>query len=207
MFLFAPPLIVRPSRIIPGAINYTSPGTYSLKIPDHHNIYADVRGAGAGGGGCAAYNEGGGFPIATPGASGASGGYSYFINGIIDLTGGGGGAGGGAPNPSANGSNGGHGGGSGGTSNITAGGAGGGGPGALRYTFDGSIINYGGTGGYGGRAIRTYVRGTLPVGKTVTIIVGSAGGPGTNGYLQSRNYAYAAYPGWGGHGAVYISWD
>jgi len=64
---------------------------------------------------------------------------------------------------------------------------------------------YAGTGGTGGRSVRTVSRGILVPGQTLTIIVGTRGSPGANASNTNSNIQQHG-AGYGNNGAVYISW-
>jgi hypothetical protein len=210
--------------VVAGSASYTSPGTYTLIIPEYNTLFVDVYGPGGGGGGAAYYfdtynyaqggvqlGQGSPYPGYTyyEGQNGAAGGYSQFYNPASGYAptayGGAGGAGltwfnssygGYSPQLSAGGSA------SGGDANITGGGAGAGTYGQTQcYSpqVGGYTWCFGNYGGNGGRAYRTFSPGQLPVGSSVQIIVGAGGAPG---------WQYQPYPATAGYpGLVNVSWS
>jgi hypothetical protein len=199
--------------VIPGSVSYTTPGTYSLTVPNFKTITMDVRGPGGGGGGagCNDVNTGGwnngvsgsaGNPHSTvtiPGWAalwgyvGGGGGGSIWLGpgGGYQYQDGAAGAAGGAAN---------------GDSNITGGGAAGGTGGNVHGGYNPAPRSVGGNGGYGGRCVRTFTRAQAIVQarQTLTIVVGGGGAQGSNGPNPQATYAY---PQPGSSGAVYISWS
>jgi hypothetical protein len=216
-------------QAVPGSVSYSSPGTYSLIIPEYNTLFVDVYGAGGGGGGAAYYYDqynwatGGVGPgqgvggangtapgfIYYEGQPGSGGGYSQFWNPASGYAptayGGAGGAGltwfyNSAAGYSPTYSTPGTA--SGGDANITGGGAS---PGVYGNTqsyspqVGGWCWTYGNWGGYGGRAYRYFSPGMLPVGSSCQIIVGQGGPPG---------WQYTSYvPTYGYNGVVNVSWS
>lgn len=191
----------RASRIVPGSQNYSSPGTYSFIVPEHHALTIDIRGGGGGGGGALGMVE----VAPRDGTDGSSGGYSRFLGAGLDIFAYGGGGGGRqymSGQSVAGGGAGAAGVAYGGTSNISGGG-GGGGAGGWNYITVGGIYRYGGAGGAGGRATRVINRGVILPKTVISIVVGGPGAPGANG----ANDGATSAPGWGGGGGVYLSWS
>jgi hypothetical protein len=167
--------------VTPGSAAYTSPGSYSIVIPNYNSFTVDVRGSGGGGGGNA-YVRGGG--------NASSGNYSYFnpATGIVIGYGGGGGTMGygyvddSGTLQSVLGTPGAPGSASGGDGNYTGGGAAGG-----LGADQGDPYFQGGNGGYGGRAVKTYYYGGgLAPGATVGIYVSPGGASGGGGGRSSK---------------------
>lgn len=198
--LLRAPLIYN-KPVVPGSASYTTPGTYSLIVPNHNSMTFDPRGAGGGGGGAAGYNGG-----VTSGGNGSPGGYSQVYynpnSGILNVVGYGGNGGGGLYYNGSSwvASNGSPGTATGGDSNINGGGNAGGSGGATGMPW-----TYAGSGGYGGRAVRTMNRGILVPGQTLIIIVGSGGAPGAAGSNTGGTFVQQSGS-YGSNGAVYISW-
>lgn len=184
--------------VIPGSASYTTPGTYSLVIPQFNNLGLDVRGAGGGGQGAPGWV---GFNGATNGGVGGNGGYSQVYlqqdSGLLNVVGYGGQGG-------QVGATGTYGTGQGGDQNITGGGSAGGSAG---YMAGGDPTIYGTNGGYGGRATRNQPFSVVAPGMTLIIIVGAAGPPGANATLNTPFPFYQVSAGYGAAGAVYISWS
>jgi hypothetical protein len=183
--------------VVGGSASWGTPGVYNFTIP-HHNVFnADVYGAGGGGGGCSTSDYYGSPPQA------GAGGLSYFNAPTGNLVGYGGNGGyyggdwydGGL----STGPGGEHGTGVNGDGNVYAGGAGPGGGGYF------SVVPSwrGGPGGYGGRAYRSWARGVMAPGSVIQIVVGQGGSPGG---VAAPNPEYFVQGGWGGNGAVYVSW-
>jgi hypothetical protein len=203
--LLRAPLIYN-KPVVPGSASYTTPGTYSLIVPNHNSMTFDSRGGGAGGGGpggivSGSYQSGG-----NGGGGGNSQVYYSPDSGQLNVIGYGGGGGEGLHfNGSAwVASNGSVGAGSGGDSNITGGGAGGGARGNMYNSAAGTYV-YAGYGGAGGRAVRSVNRGILVPGQNLVIIVGGRGGPGSTASNNTPQIVQTA-AGYGNYGAVYISW-
>lgn len=199
-------------KVTPGSVAYTTPGTYTLTVPAYSALSIDVRGASGGGGGGSGIDQA--WSVFASGSAGQAGSQSYFLaSGIVQVVGYGGG-GGGPGNfyynspieqyVSVTGTAGAHGTGANGDSNITAGGPAGGAAGVVDSGFPPTSTNYGGAGGYGGRATRTFAPNVIPTASTVTIVVGSAGPAGAN---SKDPYSVYGYPQAGANGAVYISWS
>lgn len=181
--------------ITPGSAAYTTPGTYSFTVPYYNSLTVDVRGAGGGGGG-SRYT---GYHIYYGGA----GNYSYFGAPDVTLIGYGGQGGSGSNwSPPVGGVQGAHGTAGGGDSNITGGGSAGG-QGSV-ITLQGSL--YGGPGGYGGRAVRTWSRSQwytkLAPRTAITIVIGAGGAAS-----ECEPTGVTQFPSAGQHGAVYLSWS
>ena len=196
--------------ITPGSVAFTTPGTYYFTVPNFRTLTADVRGPGGGGGAC--------YVNAYP--SGSAGGPSYFdapTGTVIAYSGGGGvglniGASGGGQVVASVTAGGvglcitdllayarfhmGDGTAANGDVNTTGGGSPGGACGF--YTINGAY--HGGYGGYGGRAVKTWVRGLLVPNTTIIIVVGAGGvrGIGDNWSTAASN---------GLNGSVNISWS
>jgi hypothetical protein len=177
--------------IIPGSVSYTSPGTYNFTVPYFHSLLADVRGASGGGGG---YSEDSSV------YNGSAGGYSYFNAPTGNLVGYGGQGGGGGNSYAGNGADGAHGSGVNGDYNgygdATAGGA---------HAYMTSYPSlFGGNGGNGARAYRTWTKAqNILIPKSViTVVVGARGEAAP---WNGDPYITSAQPGVAG--AVYISWS
>lgn len=199
--------------VIPGSASYTTPGTYALIIPEHRTFVFDVRGAGGGGGGAIGIDafSGGTYPGATGGTGGYAQVYYEANSGLLNVIGFGGSGGAGTANGFSLAANGSGGAGQGGDTNITGGGNG---PGAGAsstlpsgfWVVTGTPTTVAGTGGYGGRAVRTISQGLIATfGQRLIIIVGSGGGQGANG--SPNNYIAQGAAGAGAPGAVYMSWS
>ncbi len=175
-------------KIVPGSVAYTSPGTYTFIVPPYTSLTADVRGAGGGGAG----NRYTGYWI----YYGGNGSASSFGGSVV----GNGGSGGSGSNwsPPVGGVQGAHGTAGGGDSNTTGGGSPGG-QGSI-ITLAGSL--YGGPGGYGGRAVRTWALGQLTPGTAITVVVGTGGAAS-----ECEPVGIVQYPTAGANGAVYVSWS
>lgn len=198
-----PRLILPP--VYPSSANYTTPGTYTLVVPNFNSFVIDVRGGGGGGGGA------GSLTPRSDGTAGTAGTYSLVTipgwGSVVGYPGGGG-------TPSTyngnfgwnDGAAGAHGTATDGDSNITGGGSAGGTGANIHGGYNPEPRSVGGNGGYGGRAVRTFTRqGRIVQAKqTLTIVVGSGGSPGSIGTTTPAVYAY---PQPGGVGAVYISWS
>lgn len=184
--------------VTPGSASYTTPGTYSLALPEFNNLGLDVRGAGGGGQGAPGFV---GFNGASAGSVGGDGGYSQVYlqqnSGLLNVVGYGGQGG-------QVGATGTAGAGQGGDQNITGGGDAGGSGG---YLAGGDPTLYSSNGGYGGRATRNQPNGLVAAGMTLIIIVGAAGPPGANGPLNTPFPFYQVSATYGSAGAVYISWS
>lgn len=179
------------TKVVPGSAAYTSPGTYTFIVPAYTTLTADVRGAGGGGAG-SRYT---GYYI----YYGDNGNYSYFNAPTGNVVGYGGNGGSGSNwNPPVGGVQGAHGAAVGGDSNITGGGSPGG-QGSV-ITLAGSL--YGGPGGYGGRAVKTWALGQLTPGTAITIVVGAGGAASPCEPVGITQYNTA-----GVAGAVYLSWS
>ena len=167
------------SPVTLGSASYTSPGTYGFTVPLFNTLSVTTHGAGGGGGGN------------TPGGAG---GASAF--GVVNGQGGGGGG-----IISTNPIPGSPGGASGGDTATTGAGTPGGAGGHAQYGDKFGVYDYfGGDGGAGGRAIKTYAAGALAVGSSITVVVGAGGAAGDPG-------ANLANPAPGSDGAVTISWS
>lgn len=179
-------------KVVPGSAAYTSPGTYTFIVPPYTTLTADVRGAGGGGAG-SRYT---GYWI----YYGGNGSYSYFNAPTGNVLGNGGNGGSGTNwSPPVGGVQGAHGTASGGDSNITGGGSPGG-QGSIITIGGGSL--YGGPGGYGGRAVRTWALGQLTPGTAITVVVGTGGAAS-----ECEPVAIAQYNTAGANGGVYVSWS
>jgi hypothetical protein len=185
---------------VPGSISYTTPGTYNFVIPLYTTLTVDVRGAGGGGGGL--YGHAWDYEDQYFGTDGGPGGVSQFqASTYVQGNGGGGGHQGEYIYDDVGshvGSNGTNGTASGGDTNTTGGGSAGG-SGSTDSIFNNS---HGGTGGYGGRAVKEFAIGNLTVGNTYVVVVGTGGIKGTETF--SGSHRGDGYP--GSNGAVYISW-
>ncbi len=159
--------------VVPGSQNYTSPGTYTFPVPaDYNSLTVTVNGAGAGG----TFEGQLSFPASgvfyNPGTNGGDSSFgSVVAHGGKPLTG----SGSATPGDA-----------SGGDTNTTGGGAPGGANNGLAS----------GTGGPGGKAIKTWASGApgAPAG-TVTVVVGAGGSPGSGNSNPGEN------------GSVSISWN
>lgn len=178
-------------KVVPGSASYTTPGTYTFIVPPYTTLTADVRGAGGGGAG-SRYT---GYYI----YYGDPGTVSYFNAPTGNVVGNGGSGGSGSNwNPPVGGVQGAHGTASGGDSNITGGGSPGG-QGSI-ITLQGSL--YGGPGGYGGRAVKSWSLGQLAPGTAITVVVGAGGAASPCEPVGITQYNTA-----GANGAVYLSWS
>jgi hypothetical protein len=85
---------------------------------------------------------------------------------------------------------------------LAAGAGAGGGIGAWDQSSDksGTYDSFAGNGGVGGRAVKSFAGGALTPGSTITIVVGTAGGPGSGAGNQRGAAA-------GANGSVTISWS
>ncbi|ARQ95333.1 hypothetical protein [Bradyrhizobium phage BDU-MI-1] len=198
MFLpFRPFLVKGPVSIIPGSVSYTTPGSYTFQVPFYHSLTVDVRGGGGGGAG----NRWTGYFI----YESSPGNYSYFAASDATLIGyGGGQAYGSNWSPPVGGVNGSPGTAAGGDSNITGGGSAGGQGSVVGNDSIGHV--YGGSGGYGGRAVRTWVQSQwytkLAPRSLITVVVGAGGAQSPCEPVNVQQY-----PTDGQNGAVYISWS
>ena len=186
-------LVFLPQFAFAGSQTYSTPGTYTFAVPSYGSLTVTVNGAGGGGGG------GGPIQPSNPGSLGETSSV-----GSVLATGGTGGRPCATPRTSAlppgSGAPGSDGSGSGGDTNYTGGGAAGGG--------GGSCIAFGyvgGTGGAGGRALKTYATGVFTPGSGMTITVGE-GGAGGSGHYPGTSGGNI-YPGAAGqNGSVVITW-
>jgi hypothetical protein len=182
--------------IVPGSQSFTTPGTFTFVVPYYNTLTVDVRGGGGGGGG-ARFSDS---TIYYAGSGGFSGFYAPDVQ-VFGLAGGG--ANGCVWSPPRNGDSGGAGAGQGGSTNITGGGSSGG-IGAILNPGAGQL--QGGSGGNGGRAIRTWVRSqwytNLAPRTAITVIVGAHGVKS-----ECEPTFVTRFNTDGGDGAVYISWS
>lgn len=195
-FAPAPKFIGAEREVNPGSQAWSSPGTYSFTVPAFHTLSVIVKGAGGGGGGGGASFYG----YVYYGGVGGVGGQSSFGPNLIAAGGAGGPVSGtyydmSPRSPGANGQ------GSGGDTNTTGGGAN---PGSYGYNFSLPFYyDYGGNGGYGGRADKAYLPEALAFGSTVQIVVGAGGVAGT----QTLSPWGGSLPTAGQPGSVEISWS
>ena len=209
-----------PQLAFAGSASFTTPGTHQFTVPTYGTMSVTVSGAGGGGGGGWNMYWWGN----TDGGDGAPGGYSAFGSNLIGYGGGGGqhspqyeNYGNGAAWFGARGANGGS---VGGSSGAGASGGAGGYP-NIR-TYDPIIFlappwtsnqPFGGPGGNGGAATKTFGSGELVPGTTISVVVG-AGGEGGTDSVQYHNFympgwfeiPYHYYGGNGSNGSVTISW-
>lgn len=190
-------LVKGPVSIIPGSVAYTTPGTYSFQVPYYHSLTVDVRGGGGGGAG----NRWTGYYIYYSAAGNPS---AFYASDATLYAAGGGSASGSNWSPPVGGVTGSPGGASGGDSNIAGGGAGGGQGSVVGDEYMGHL--YGGAGGYGGRAVRTWVQSQwwtkLAPRSTITVVVGAGGAASECEPTNIKVFNQA-----GQNGAVYISWS
>jgi hypothetical protein len=181
-------IYIAPPPVTPGSAGW-GPTTVSFLVPQYNTLTIDLYGAGGGGGNSP------GMYYGAPYGNGENGGHTYIPE--LGLYGTGGGVGYDWQGGYTRGAQGPHGYGINGDGNITAGGAGGG--------AGADFLGYGpGPGGNGGRAYKTYYRGSGPApGTYITIVVGSGGAPG---YFYDY-YRGIVSGGYGGNGALYISWN
>ena len=194
-------LLLVPQIAFAGSITYSTPGTYTFTVPTYGTMDVAVKGAGGGGGGGA--NDYMWDPSIVPnpamlsGGYGGDGGNSSFGGSLIAYGGHGGGpqvfipgglyaTNGLQPAAASSGA-------TGGDTNSTGGGAPGGAGGWMNihwayypYTKE---QPWGGHGGAGGLATKTYASGALSAGSTITVVVGASGAGGLDTQLPS-------YTGW-----------
>jgi len=211
--LFIAVLVFLPQAAFAGSQTYSRPGTYTFTVPAYSSLSVTVKGAGGSGadGNVWSYGPQEYYPDSWYGSDGFNGGYSTFGN----VRGNGGEKGYGYFGHYRNGAGGIA---SGGSSNTTgAGGAGGaGGQYALNGTYDGEYrYSASGSGGNGGRAIKSYASGQLIPGNTVTVKVGAGGAGGTakqtKATMEQPNHDEGATPvpgqgAAGKNGSVVITW-
>ncbi|QQG38126.1 MAG: hypothetical protein HYS26_01055 [Candidatus Kaiserbacteria bacterium] len=188
----------------PGAVQYSTPGTYEFTVPTYTSLTATVKGAGSGGGGAQGashhpseysyiYSHG-------TGGTGSAGSASSFNTSVVGNGATGGTGGGGGQYGYSAGSAGTPGTASGGTTNTTGGGAPGGSGGG--YCYYGGLN--GGSGAAGGNAVKTYASGDLTPGTSITVVVGTSGG-GAGGSVG--DYCTGGAGTSGSNGSVTISWE